>query len=305
MAEGRASIAKHPIHPMLVVFPIGLWVCGPGVRHRGDRHGNPLWRTLAFWNIIGGIVGALLAAVPGFLDYPAGRAGSGASPPGTWSSTWPRSRCSRSTPSSGSASKRVVLAAGAVRCRRRGRVRFGLAGRRAGLRRALRRRRAEGRVGRTGLAAWPRDQGAGRPSRTRPACSRNMSNPRGASLQRQPVRDDEARIDLALLDPLEQRLHVALHVALAGLDRQRAVHHRAHRELVDEAAVDADHRDRPAVAAGHDRLRAARTAGRSPASSPASRGRRRRAGPGTCASMPTASMHASGPRPPVISLSAS
>jgi uncharacterized membrane protein len=36
--------------------------------------GNPLWRTLALWNIIGGIVGALVAAVPGFLDYP-GRAG--------------------------------------------------------------------------------------------------------------------------------------------------------------------------------------------------------------------------------------
>jgi len=44
-----ATIAKHPIHPMLVVFPIGLWifslVCdlvylfGPA---------TPLWRDMAF-----------------------------------------------------------------------------------------------------------------------------------------------------------------------------------------------------------------------------------------------------------------
>ena len=25
MAEARASVAKHPIHPMLVVIPLGLW----------------------------------------------------------------------------------------------------------------------------------------------------------------------------------------------------------------------------------------------------------------------------------------
>ena len=66
MAEGRASIAKHPLHPMLVVFPIGLWIAALAFDI-----------VLAFWNIIGGIVGALVAAVPGFLDYPCrkGRAG--------------------------------------------------------------------------------------------------------------------------------------------------------------------------------------------------------------------------------------
>jgi hypothetical protein len=57
------------------------------------------------------------------------------------------------------------------------------------------------------------------------------------------VRNDEARIDLAVLDALEQRLHVALHVALTGLHRGRPVHERTHREPVDQAAVYADHRD--------------------------------------------------------------
>jgi len=70
MAESAARIGKHPIHPMLVVFPIGLWVTALVFDIVEMATGNPLWRTLAFWNIVGGIVGALLAAVPGFLDYP-------------------------------------------------------------------------------------------------------------------------------------------------------------------------------------------------------------------------------------------
>jgi len=64
-----ASIAKHPIHPMLVTLPIGLWifsfvcdltfVLGQGVT---------LWFTLGFWTMIGGLAGALLAAIPGVID---------------------------------------------------------------------------------------------------------------------------------------------------------------------------------------------------------------------------------------------
>jgi uncharacterized membrane protein len=65
-----ASIAKHPIHPMLVVFPIGLWifsfVCDL-IYLFVTR--NPVWSEVAFYCIGGGIVGALLAAIPGFIDY--------------------------------------------------------------------------------------------------------------------------------------------------------------------------------------------------------------------------------------------
>ena len=69
MAETRARIARHPIHPMLVVFPIGLWVAALAFDIVHAFTGNPVWRTLAFWNILGGIVGALAAAVPGLIDY--------------------------------------------------------------------------------------------------------------------------------------------------------------------------------------------------------------------------------------------
>jgi uncharacterized membrane protein len=64
-----ASIARHPIHPMLVPIPIGLWifalVCD--LVHMGGST-NPAWTTVAFYCIGGGIVGALAAAVPGLID---------------------------------------------------------------------------------------------------------------------------------------------------------------------------------------------------------------------------------------------
>src|SRR4051812_37393558 len=65
-----ASIRSHPIHPMLIVFPIGLWifslVCD--IAYHAGAH-DVFWKTAAFYTMAGGIVGALLAAVPGFIDY--------------------------------------------------------------------------------------------------------------------------------------------------------------------------------------------------------------------------------------------
>ena len=64
-----ASIAGQPIHPMLVPIPIGLWifslVCD--LIHAGGS-ANPAWTTVALYTMGGGIVGALLAAVPGLID---------------------------------------------------------------------------------------------------------------------------------------------------------------------------------------------------------------------------------------------
>jgi uncharacterized membrane protein len=64
-----ANIAKHPIHPMLVPIPIGLWifslVCD--LIHAGGS-ANPAWPTVALYTMGGGIVGALAAAVPGLID---------------------------------------------------------------------------------------------------------------------------------------------------------------------------------------------------------------------------------------------
>ena len=64
-----ASIAKHPIHPMLVAFPVGLWVFALVCDIVHLSGGSQAWSTVALYSIAGGIVGALLAAVPGFIDY--------------------------------------------------------------------------------------------------------------------------------------------------------------------------------------------------------------------------------------------
>ena len=64
-----ANIAGHPIHPMLVTLPIGLWVfsfvcdlifvfVSPATE----------WNVVALYTMGGGIVGALCAAVPGLID---------------------------------------------------------------------------------------------------------------------------------------------------------------------------------------------------------------------------------------------
>ncbi|HEX6362403.1 MAG TPA: DUF2231 domain-containing protein [Albitalea sp.] len=64
-----AQIRKHPIHPMLVAMPIGLWVFSlvcDIVRATGSPNEN--WSVVALYTMVGGIVGALIAAVPGFID---------------------------------------------------------------------------------------------------------------------------------------------------------------------------------------------------------------------------------------------
>lgn len=64
-----ASIQKHPLHPMLVGLPIGLWVFALVCDVMHLISGNVVWQTVATYCVAGGIVGAILAAVPGLIDY--------------------------------------------------------------------------------------------------------------------------------------------------------------------------------------------------------------------------------------------
>jgi uncharacterized membrane protein len=64
-----ASIAKHPIHPMLITIPIGLWIFSlicDLVYVFGSR--VETWSVVAYYTMAGGIIGALIAAIPGFID---------------------------------------------------------------------------------------------------------------------------------------------------------------------------------------------------------------------------------------------
>jgi uncharacterized membrane protein len=67
--RSTAQIAGHPIHPMLVPFPIAFFtatlVCDLVYRQNGD----PFWFTATQYLLAAGIVMALVAAVAGFTDF--------------------------------------------------------------------------------------------------------------------------------------------------------------------------------------------------------------------------------------------
>lgn len=64
-----ASIAGHPIHPMIVPLAIGGFLLSFifDIVCLATGHLDP-WSTVAYYTMIGGIVGALVAAVFGLVD---------------------------------------------------------------------------------------------------------------------------------------------------------------------------------------------------------------------------------------------
>lgn len=64
------SLKGHPLHPILVAIPIGLWVFSLVADIIYLAHwGGPHWQSVAYFNLAGGIIGALIAAVPGVIDF--------------------------------------------------------------------------------------------------------------------------------------------------------------------------------------------------------------------------------------------
>ena len=67
--SAAASFKGHPFHPIIIPLPIGLWVfsiVSDFIFKLG--WGSPIWNDVAFYTLAGGIIGALIAAVPGFID---------------------------------------------------------------------------------------------------------------------------------------------------------------------------------------------------------------------------------------------
>jgi uncharacterized membrane protein len=69
MMESRTKVFGHPIHPMLVVFPMGLFISAVIFDLLYFWGGNTALASVAFWNIGVGIIGGLLAAVFGTIDW--------------------------------------------------------------------------------------------------------------------------------------------------------------------------------------------------------------------------------------------
>lgn len=67
--ESRAKLFGHAIHPVMIVFPLGLLATGVIFDVVHLIWGNPTFATVAFWMIAAGIIGGFLAAIFGLIDW--------------------------------------------------------------------------------------------------------------------------------------------------------------------------------------------------------------------------------------------
>jgi uncharacterized membrane protein len=67
--ESKARFLGHPVHQMLIVFPLGLLATAVVfdiiqlVTHDGK------WSTIALYMIAAGVIGGVISAIFGFVDY--------------------------------------------------------------------------------------------------------------------------------------------------------------------------------------------------------------------------------------------
>jgi uncharacterized membrane protein len=65
----KASIAGHPIHPMLIPFPLALWTTSFVVDVLFYFLRHPTLLIVSKFMIAAGCLGALAAAIPGIIDW--------------------------------------------------------------------------------------------------------------------------------------------------------------------------------------------------------------------------------------------
>jgi len=67
--KSKASIKSHPLHPMLIVFPIAFYIGTLLFDCLAVFFGNAEYGITGKYVHIAGIAGAVLAAIPGAIDY--------------------------------------------------------------------------------------------------------------------------------------------------------------------------------------------------------------------------------------------
>jgi uncharacterized membrane protein len=67
--ESRAKLLGHPIHQMLIPFPFGLLATAVIFDIIYLLWGNPTMTTVSYWMIFAGIIGAIIAAPFGLIDW--------------------------------------------------------------------------------------------------------------------------------------------------------------------------------------------------------------------------------------------
>src|SRR5919198_5063684 len=82
--ESRAKLVGHAIHPMLIVFPLGLLGMATIFDLIFAASGAGDLPVASFWMIAAGVITGLLAAVFGFWDWLAVPGGTRAKRVGLW-----------------------------------------------------------------------------------------------------------------------------------------------------------------------------------------------------------------------------
>jgi uncharacterized membrane protein len=67
--QAKARSLGHPIHPMLIVFPLGLLPVAAifDIIYLYTQNGH--WADVSYWIIAAGVIGGLIAAVFGLIDW--------------------------------------------------------------------------------------------------------------------------------------------------------------------------------------------------------------------------------------------
>lgn len=74
--ESKAKLLGHPAHTILIVFPLGLLAASTLFDVTYLFTDNRVFALVAYWTTVGGLLGGLVAAIPGFIDWRAIDAGT-------------------------------------------------------------------------------------------------------------------------------------------------------------------------------------------------------------------------------------
>src|SRR5574339_963598 len=67
--DARVKLLGHPIHQMLIVFPLGLLAMGVIFDLVYFATDEGVFAAVSYWMMVAGIAGGLLAAPFGFIDF--------------------------------------------------------------------------------------------------------------------------------------------------------------------------------------------------------------------------------------------
>src|SRR5436190_16013168 len=82
--ESKVKFLGHALHPMLIVVPLGLLSASVVFDIIYLTSNNPAMAEVAYWMIVTGLIGGVLAAIAGWLDWTAIPNGTRAKVIGLW-----------------------------------------------------------------------------------------------------------------------------------------------------------------------------------------------------------------------------